>query len=419
MSGTPLPQQATPVKPVKSRLPLIIVGLTAAVGLAGGAVWYFLHAAPACPVTVANPTAQDFLNAGRALRLANTDDADDRTGPMACFLDACDANVQEGCRLLGETFEEKAASPGSLAPRLVDRFNKNCDSGDVSACHALAVMYRDGKGQPADPALALSSFRKLCEMKSISVMAASTRRTACLDQMQLAAIQNNGAGSTKALATGCLKSSAACRSLAIAFERGAGLMRDPFMARRLYDWSCRLEQPGWDADHLDIARPAPRVRVEQKPGAATAAAEPPAGPPCFDLDDLDAHLTSHATEASAKCEGGDANACLDAAAAIVAETDDPVRASKELQKGCEAGLLVACAHYGEALRDSGEFGPAFEKFSQACTGNSTFACDWLGYMQFYGEVNPNDRAAAKASYDKSCQLGTPHACVESDMLSSG
>ncbi len=52
----------------------------------------------------------------------------------------------------------------------------------------------------------MSSFRKLCEMKSIAVTAAPTRRAACLDLMQLAAVQNPGVGGTKALATGCLKS---------------------------------------------------------------------------------------------------------------------------------------------------------------------------------------------------------------------
>jgi len=405
---------------MKPRVPFLVLALSAAIALAGVGVWRLLQRAPACPVLTSSPTAQDYLNAGRALRPSSADERDDRSAALSCFLEACDRNLPEGCRMLTETFEDKATQPGALTQRLTTKLIQGCDSADVGSCHALAVLYRDGKGQPPAPALAVATFHRLCEMKSISLTAAPIRRAACLDVLHLTSDQPNEADTFRRLAVACLKSSAECRTLAVAFQNGSGVPRDPLLARKFYDWSCRLDQPGWDPDHLDLRRPPPKPLQREKAGSQPQAAPTqPGGLPCFDLDDLDEQMTTQATDVATKCEAGDPSACLDAATFVIAEADDPIRALKELQKGCDGGVIAACAHLGEAQRENGDFAAAFQTFTQACARNSGFACEWLAYMQLYGETIPSDRAAARTSYDKSCALGMPHACVEADTLSNG
>jgi len=148
-----------------------------------------------------------------------------------------------------------------------------------------------------------------------------------------------------------------------------------------------------------------RVRVFGEPGE-NAGATP------VDLEEWATHPHLRAREA--ECEAN-AEACRELARWVEAGryvTANRERALGILDEACDRGSVEACSDLGAHRRETPEERSALERGCPMPTGTaSAYACARLAEMYRLGEGVAFDLSAARARYERACELGSRHSCT--------
>ena len=79
------------------------------------------------------------------------------------FSKACDAGDMDGCKSLGDIYENGQAGQETDYKKAMKFYEKACALSYDKGCNNLAIMYAEGKGVKADNAKAKELFEKSCE----------------------------------------------------------------------------------------------------------------------------------------------------------------------------------------------------------------------------------------------------------------
>ena len=260
--------------------------------------------------------------------------------------------VADGCPT-GFVFSQGACKapaadrPHACAPDDAADCDAQCQKGDASSCDRLGSLVARGKAGTPDPARALASFKRACDL-------GYGNGCANLGIRLLFGPSRNIGDGVAALQRGCgLGNARACAIAGEAAMQGLG-----------------VEGPD--------SAPAGPVR-----GSVAAAGPPQAG--------------SAAAAATATAGGGIGQA-------------DPRTALKLFSKGCDGGDFTACTNAGFILaggmgtavpRDDAK---SLEFARRACFGGEPVACGNAGYKVELGESVAADPSAALVLYQRACKL---------------
>ncbi|HUS67125.1 MAG TPA: tetratricopeptide repeat protein [Kofleriaceae bacterium] len=169
----------------------------------------------------------------------------------------------------------------------------------------------------------------------------------------------------------------------------------------------RLELRALVAGKADPMQAAPPIEVEGCPDGMIfdagkgkcREAKPGEGTQCKYGDQQDCR---------AQCHAGHPGSCAFYASGLM-EADKLAEAAPYFEKGCNAGIPLACHNLGFAIW-SGAGVPkddarAMKLFIQVCEGGTAVGCAGIALMHYEGSGVPKDLAKAAQFYDMACKAG--------------
>jgi MinD-like ATPase involved in chromosome partitioning or flagellar assembly len=160
---TPSPYALTPPR-LKIRLRLAWVAGFLALLVAIALVVLFVRQRR----TVAPPAASNAPAAANAPAGSYNDGAANRpnqSSPVPYLQKECDSGDMLSCAALAVYYKNGEGVPQDYS-RARSLFQKACDGGDALACQSLGVMYLEGRGMPKEPAKGKQWLQKACSMGS-------------------------------------------------------------------------------------------------------------------------------------------------------------------------------------------------------------------------------------------------------------
>ncbi len=269
----------------------------------------------------------------------------------------------------------------------VDRYRRECDSGDQLGCYNLAYRYENGKGVPKDLTRAVSLYKASCD---------AGQDLAC-NNLGVLYETGNGVVKDPAHASQLYKLACdrkdwlACRNLGFLYSFGRGVAADVPHALQLYQLAC-------DHDEFRGCYNA-GVLYENGKGGVT-------------LDFIKARALYRRA-----CDGEDWEGCTNLGWMTAAGSGAPVDfevARLLYEKACDHGDASGCndlgAMFGKGQGRAVDNIKAFGYYVKACDGDDYFGCSNLGYFYESGIGTDKDIPRAVTLYQKSCKLGYDKAC---------
>jgi TPR repeat protein len=267
----------------------------------------------------------------------------------------------------------ETGGPARAAGIRIDDVLRRCDGREISRAEDLAAVV--GAHQTGD-ALKLEIWR---QGKPLDV-------TVTIADRIVAGARSCDAGAYDS-----------CESLAVFFEHGRRVAKDPAVAAAL------------------LARSAASARTACD-GGDTAACEVAAA-----LYESGRGVAADPARALAArrqaCDGGSAEACRVVGHAYVdgqGVAKDPARAAVFFDKGCEAGCAPCCTRLGFSYERGEGVAPdavrAVTLLKKACDGGDPSGCSNLGVFYYAGQGVAKDVARAAALMAEACEGGVAHAC---------
>ena len=249
----------------------------------------------------------------------------------ALYQNACDAGQQRGCAHLGLAQLELPNADEKAIRRLFDR---SCRTGEMLGCQAHAEVMLDGVAGPKD-----------------------------------------AKGGRALLDRACQRRPEACARLALVYENGEGVPKDPSRALTLNVRACT-------------------------DGAAMGCTN--AGHLYYFGSGVDSDRMRAAEFAEKACKLGSQTGCVNFGRAIFGGDGmlaDRERAVQFFKPACEMGNVLGCQALGywyvQVRRDAKSAAPAF---AFACEREDFESCSNLGHMILSGDLLTKDRRAAALPY---------------------
>ncbi len=139
-----------------------------------------------------------------------------------------------------------AYSQNSSEAKGFEQFSKACDAGDMDGCKSLGDIYENGQaGQETDYKKAMKFHEKACEGK----VGAACARVAGYYDYNSGGTEQNLAKASKFYETACkYEDASGCHALADMYERGEGVKKDATKAMDFYGLACDYGSRGACAD---------------------------------------------------------------------------------------------------------------------------------------------------------------------------
>ena len=277
--------------------------------------------------------------------------AQDPVSAMQLYDRCCAQGFLDSCNEVGYAHDKGIGRPADPA-KAVTFYRKACEEQDVAlACSNMAVMHRDGIGVPKDLALTFAYRKKACALKNAK---------SCADLGVMLfhgdGVEKNEAEAVSYYKTGCDGNvGGACFDLALSYELGLGVEKDPSEALSLYIKGCRLKNLEACGNlalmhYLGTATPMNKAEAFE---LWSSGCDQDHGLSCRNIGVM--HRQGETVEKSASnaapffrkaCELGDVNGCGALGQAYLngqGVDRDIEKAKPLLQRGCDAKLSWACA----------------------------------------------------------------------------
>jgi TPR repeat protein/serine/threonine protein kinase len=281
--------------------------------------------------------------------------------------------------------QDAAGSKGCLDGGSADNCARGCDAGSLESCHRLAKLVAAGDGVQKDDARARALLEKACGVDALGADASAEQRRA----WQLETEKEGCAAGT------CV--SAACATLATAYELGQGGPKNELAASALFKRVCSV---GFD-DARGVDGCVGLGKQRERAGEAVAARN-------YYNAACDGDLSSGCVALAAVLERGD----------VRGEGRDEKRARALYQKACDAGDLEGCTRLGSMV-ERGRGGWVMDEkaavgyYQRACEGGQLLGCVHLASAYRAGKGGlTRDAVRAAELLQSSCDGGEERACAE-------
>jgi len=377
---------------------------------------------------------------------------DSALGALEAAARGCAVGYRQSCDALENHHQVPVAEERGRAV-LVQRLDKACQSGRVSACELLGRHYESGDGAATDRSRAAEMYRRSCHASEESGQVAR----AC---DRLGALYEEGLGVSEdpKRAAGLFEQSCeagwsvGCSHLASLHERGTGVSSDDERAMELYRRACSrgharaclkvgslLEPVGAasdDSTSTDEGSESTEKNAGEREHLLKAAVfyqigcSSGSGGACNSLGVVIGESGQFEIEQGRvvrlyrrACELEDADGCFNLAAAFRAGEGVERSASEALKyfrRACDRGMNKACQFIGLPTEASGSSEEQFEEalrtvmlLENACDEGAGRACTRAGVFHREGRGGlTRDVEAAVRWFRKSCKQGDPSGCAQ-------
>ncbi|MBQ9212515.1 MAG: SEL1-like repeat protein [Bacteroidales bacterium] len=351
-------------------------------------------------------------------------------------------------------------------------FEQTCNNGDVTSCHSLGVMYKNGQGVEQNHDQAAKLFEQACNsgiaescadlgsLKQNTTEAAKLYEQACNDNaangcVYLGLLYQYGKGkrqnytqAAQLYEKACnLDYADGCSNLAKSYLYGQGKPKDFFTAKEYYGKNCdlgnqddcymykKLHQHFEKAFHeallcngenyINLSQ-IERARVIQNPNLRDcydAQHSLDAAMGAFDKRNYRDKIEFYAREYQDKIYSSIQKSLTTGENAedlfVQAIIDDNKHNSythinKLYEQTCNDGIIESCFnlgvsyHNGQGVRQNDY--QAIKLWEKACNNGYALGCFNLGSSYYYGQGTPKDFSIAKEYYGKACDLGDQEGC---------